>query len=294
MALMDKPEALDAEQSTETDVVMALAEDGDVEEENSDLSGVAGFIQTQFQRSKDRRMYDEERWLRSYRNYRGIYGSDVQFTDTEKSKIFVKITKTKVLAAYAQITDVLFAGSKFPIGIEPRNYPSNVADAVNYDPNALTSEKVKEKTSVDYEVPRQIMRPDVARDLGVYENKLDPISEELETGAGKNPGSITFEPATRAAQLLEKKMHDQLEESDASKHLRSVAFECALLGQGIIKGPFAFDKEYPRWDSEGNYDPLVETIPRVEYVSLWDFYVDPDARNMTEAEYTDRISVRKA
>ena len=286
MALMDKPNAIDAEQATETDAVLALEEDGDVEAENSDYSGVAGFINSQFQRSKDRRLYDEERWLRSYRNYRGIYGSDVQFTDTEKSKAFVKITKTKVLAAYAQLVDVLFAGSKFPIGIEPRKYPSNVADAVNFDPNALTSEKVKDKTGVDYEVPRQIMRPDVAKDLGVYENRLDPVKDDLEMGEGKNPGSITFEPANRAAQMLEKKMHDQLEESDASKHLRSVAFECSLLGQGIIKGPFAYDKEYPRWNEDGSYDPLVETIPRMEYVSVWDFYPDPDARNMSEAEYT--------
>ena len=89
---MDKPSAMDAEQATETDAVLALEEDGDVEAENNDLSGVAGFIEGQFQRSKDRRLYDEERWLRSYRNYRGIYGSDVQFTDTEKSKAFVKIS----------------------------------------------------------------------------------------------------------------------------------------------------------------------------------------------------------
>ena len=132
----------------------------------------------------------------------------------------------------------------------------------------------------------QIMRPDVAKDLGVYENRLDPVKDDLEMGEGKNPGSITFEPANRAAQMLEKKMHDQLEESDASKHLRSVAFECSLLGQGIIKGPFAYDKEYPRWNEDGSYDPLVETIPRMEYVSVWDFYPDPDARNMSEAEYT--------
>ena len=65
-----------------------------------------------------------------------------------------------------------------------------------------------------------------------------------------------------------------------------MAFECCLFGTGILKGPFAFDKEYPRWDTEGNYDPLFETIPQVEYVSLWDLYPDPDARNMAEAEYT--------
>ena len=86
--------------------------------------------------------------------------------------------------------------------------------------------------------------------------------------------------------MMEKKMHDQLEESQASKHLRSVAFETCLFGTGILKGPFTQDKEYPRWDSEGNYTPEYETIPKVEYVSIWDLYPDPDARNMAEAEYT--------
>lgn len=286
MALMDRPTDLNPEEATETDRVVSLAEDGDVENENTEYSGVISFIDGQFRRSKERRRTDEERWLTAYRNYRGIYGADVQFTDTEKSQAFIKITKTKVLAAYAQVVDVLFAGGKYPLGIEQRKFPNNVADAVHYDPNSLTTAKVKEKTGVDYKVPRNIVRPEIAKELGLYEEKLKPIEKELEAGPGTNPGSITFEPAKVAAQKMEKLMHDQLEESQASKHLRSMAFECALLGHGLVKGPFAQDKEYPRWDAEGNYDPIFETIPKVEFVSIWDFYPDPDARNMDEAEFT--------
>lgn len=286
MALMDKPEDSSPEDMTEASAVVALEESGDVEQENLEYSGVAQFIEGQYRRSKTNRSADEERWMMCYRNYRGIYSTEVQFTDTEKSKTFVKITKTKVLAAYAQIVDVLFAGSKFPVGVEPRNYPNNVADAVNFDPEALTSEKVSEAVGIDYKVPRTIVRPEIARDLGVYKTRITPIKDELEVGPGANPTSITFEPAKKAAQMMEKKMHDQLEESQASKHLRSMAFETSLFGTGILKGPFAFDKEYPRWDNEGNYEPLFETIPQVEYVSIWDMYPDPDARNMAEAEYT--------
>ena len=286
MALMDRPTDPNPEQATEMDRVVALEEDGDVENENTEYSGVISFIDGQFRRSKESRRTDEDRWLTAYRNYRGIYGADVQFTDTEKSQAFIKITKTKVLAAYAQVVDVLFAGGKYPLGIEQRKFPNNVADAVHYDPNSLTTAKVKEKTGVDYKVPRNIVRPEIAKELGIYAEKLKPIEDELEAGPGTNPGSITFEPAKVAAQKMEKKMHDQLEESQASKHLRSMAFECALLGHGLVKGPFAQDKEYPRWDMEGNYDPIFETIPKVEFVSIWDFYPDPDARNMDEAEFT--------
>jgi len=286
MALMDKPTGSLTEDQTEAEQVVALVEDGDVAQENLDFSGAASFIQGQFRKSKDHRLSDEERWLMAYRNYRGIYGPDVQFTDTEKSQAFVKITKTKVLAAYAQIVDVLFAGSKFPVGIESRKYPNNVAGEVNYDPNAITSKKVEEMAGVQYTPKRPIARPDIEKDLGPYKAKLEPIADELEMGSGDSPSAVYFEPAKMAAQTMERKMHDQLDETSASKHLRSVAFETCLFGTGILKGPFAFDKEYPRWDEEGNYDPLYETIPKVEYVSIWDLYPDPDARNMAEAEYT--------
>lgn len=285
MALMDPPKNI-PDDMTDEDNVVSLEEDGDVEQENMEYSGLVGVIDSAFQKSKDARLTDEERWLDAYRNYRGLYGPDVQFTDTEKSQAFVKITKTKVLAAYSQIIDVLFAGSKFPIGIEARKFPNGVAGEVHYDPQALTKEKVKEKAGIDFDVPRTIKRPEIARDLGVYRDRLKPVHSDLESGPGINPGSVTFEPAKKAAQNLEKKMHDQLEESAASKHLRSMSFEMALFGTGILKGPFAYDKEYPRWTAEGEYDPAFETIPKVEYVSMWDFYPDPDARNMDEAEYT--------
>jgi len=283
MALMEKPLPEDV---TDTDIVVPLDEDGDVEQENINFSGAVAFVDSQYTRAKDARYSDEERWLDSYRNYRGIYSSEVQFTDTEKSKAFIKVTKTKVLAAYAQVVDVLFAGSKFPIGIESRQFPNNLAESVSYDPNALTDEKVKEKVKVDYKVPTSIVRPDIAKELGLFKDNLEPVKDELELGSKTTPGSITFEPAKRAAQKMEKLMHDQLEETDAPKHLRSVAFETTLFGTGVFKGPFAMDKEYPRWDAEGNYDPLYETIPKMEYVSIWDFYPDPDARNMSEAEFT--------
>ena len=283
MALMEKPLPEDV---TDTDIAVPLDEDGDVEQENINFSGAVAFVNSQYTRAKDARYADEERWLDSYRNYRGIYSSEVQFTDTEKSKAFIKVTKTKVLAAYAQVVDVLFAGSKFPIGIESRQFPNNLAESVSYDPNALTDEKVKEKVKVDYKVPTSIVRPDIAKELGLFKDNLEPVKDELELGSKTTPGSITFEPAKRAAQKMEKLMHDQLEETDAPKHLRSVAFETTLFGTGVFKGPFAMDKEYPRWDAEGNYDPLFETIPKMEYVSIWDFYPDPDARNMSEAEFT--------
>jgi hypothetical protein len=78
---------------------------------------------------------------------------------------------------------------------------------------------------------------------------------------------------------------DQLEEAHASKQLRSTAFEMALFGTGIMKGPFAVDKEYPNWGDDGGYTPTIKTVPTTSHVSTWNFYPDPDANNMDEAQF---------
>ena len=50
-------------------------------------------------------------------------------------------------------------------------------------------------------------------------------------------------PAMIAAKNMEHKILDQLQESGASKQLRSTAFEMSLFGTGVMKGPFAIDKD---------------------------------------------------
>src|SRR6056300_1040378 len=256
-----------------------------------DVSGIIPFVMDRYQRAEDYRYNDEERWLRSYRNYRGLYGSDVQFTEAEKSRVFIKVTKTKTLAAYGQIVDVLFAGNKFPISVEPTVLPEGVAADVNFDPKK--PEQLKGETSLSspygfkgdgQELPAGATEKTLAEMLGPLEDKLSEI-QGLEKGVGQTPTAITFSPAMIAAKNMEKQIMDQLQESNASKQLRSTAFEMSLFGTGVMKGPFAVDKEYPNWDEEGNYSPVFKTVPSTSHVSVWNFYPDPDASNMDEAQY---------
>tara|TARA_B110000858_G_scaffold10589_1_gene10944 strand:+ start:2073 stop:4202 length:2130 start_codon:yes stop_codon:yes gene_type:complete len=280
----------------ETDEVTA-AQDGK-ESIFDSKPDVVAFVTERFKRSEDARSGDEERWLRAYRNYRGLYGPDVQFTDTEKSRVFVKVTKTKTIAAYGQIVDVLFGNNKFPLSVDPTVLPDGVADAVhiNIDPNAAAagdklSTITKSKPATPYLVdgntklkPGETLQ-DLKSRLGPVEDNLADVSDKIVEGDGTTPTTVSWHPAMIAAKKMEKKIHDQLQESDASTHLRSMAFEQALLGTGVMKGPFAVDKEYPNWDDEGNYSPLVKTVPETNHVSVWDFYPDPESTSMADAEY---------
>jgi len=273
------------------DESIALEDVEESEVSDVDVSGIVPFVMERYKRAEDYRYNDEERWLRSYRNYRGLYGSDVQFTEAEKSRVFIKVTKTKTLAAYGQIVDVLFAGNKFPISVEPTVLPEGVVADVNFDPKKPEELKGDTSLSSPYgfkgdgrDIPKGATEKTLEEMLGPLEEKLSEI-EGLEEGIGQTPTAITFSPAMIAAKNMEKQIMDQLQESNASKQLRSTAFEMALFGTGVMKGPFAVDKEYPNWDEEGNYSPVFKTMPSTSHVSVWNFYPDPDASNMDEAQF---------
>ncbi len=245
---------------------------------------IVGLVQKQYKKASDARETEENRWVQAYRNYRGIYGPDVQFTSTEKSQVFVKVTKTKVLAAYGQIIEVLFGNNRFPVTVDPTTLPEGVAESVHFESN----DEIKKAQGPSLEdtrlLPGETMT-DLKERLAGLKNSLAPVEDQLKEGVGSTPTQITFHPAMVAAKKMEKKIHDQLDESNANKQLRVAAFECALFGTGVMKGPFAIDKEYANWNDEGEYTPTIKTIPQTSSVSLWNFYPDPDAANMDEAEY---------
>jgi hypothetical protein len=284
------------EEMFETDEVVAAERSNDkLFKENA---SVEAFVQERYRRAEDARNADEDRWQRAYRNYRGLYGSDVQFTDSEKSRIFVKVTKTKTLAAYGQIVDVLFGNNKFPLTVDPTILPDGVAESVhiNIDPNAaqaggalnsITQNKPATPYLIDGGTSLQPGETllDLQKRLGPLADKLESVSEKIVEGDGTTPTTVSFHPAMIAAKKMEKKIHDQLNESGANTHLRSMSFEMALLGTGVMKGPFAVDKEYPNWNDEGEYEPLIKTVPECSHVSVWDFYPDPEAKSMEDAEY---------
>ena len=112
-------------------------------------NNIIPYIEGRYKRAEDYRQQDEERWLDSYRNYRGIYGPDVQFTEAEKSRVFIKVTKTKTLAAYQQIESIMFANNKFPLTVDPTELPEGVVADVSFDP--AEPEQTKE-SDVDKEV----------------------------------------------------------------------------------------------------------------------------------------------
>ena len=267
---------------------------------------LAGLIASRFQTAEDSRKLHESRWLTAYQNYRGLYGKKIRFRESEKSRVFVKVTKTKVLAAFGQLIDVIFGTGKFPIGIRETKMPEGEVSQAHLDsqnpvPGIETTpaepiegqEAEESPYDVGYEGDGRVLKPGATYGLGKFEEKFIEELAKMEgnyvEGFSPNPQDLEVSPAQKAARRMEKLIHDQIEESNGASELRSALFEAAMMGTGIIKGPFNFNKTLNKWDEdeEGNrtYNPLEVRVPRIEFVSTWDFFPDPNATTMEECEY---------
>ena len=101
--------------------------------EEDQAKGLVGLIKTRFATAERARLGDESRWLDSYQNFRGKYGKKVRFRESEKSRVFIKVTKTKTIAAFGQLIDVLFGTGQFPISVKETRLPEGIAKTAHID-----------------------------------------------------------------------------------------------------------------------------------------------------------------
>ena len=253
------------------------------------MPGLAGYVKSKFQDAENGRFAYEQRWLQAYKNFRGIYDSTTQYRDSEKSKVFVRITKTKVLAAFGQIIDILFANKKFPLVVESTPVPEGIAEFAHME---TPLDEMGQEDPYGFAGDGREMAPGAlqAEEPKAFLGGLQGEYGQLPLAEGRSKmGEPQIEPAKIAARRMEKTIHDQLLDTNAVNVLRNSVFESCLLGTGVVKGPFNFYKRVHKWerdeDGERNYVPEEKIVPRVEMVSIWDFHPDPSATSVDDCEY---------
>jgi len=160
---------------------------------------------------------DEQRWITAYQNYRGLYNKDVRFRESEKSRVFVKVTKTKVLAAFGQLVDVIFGANKFPIGISATKMPEGIAKHAHLDNDTpipgIETSVPKESLATPEENPfdvgfdgdGKVLKPGATFDSGKFD--VVPIDKALEDdlvdGPSLDPTAFRVSPAEEASRRME-------------------------------------------------------------------------------------------
>ena len=265
-----------------------------------------GLVEDRFVQAENAREHDEKRWLQAYHNFRGLYPKNVRFRESEKSRVFIKVTKTKVIAAFGQLVDVIFGTGQFPIGVKETEIPEGISTYKHLDSapgieNSSPPPEKKEETpkevvnpfDVGYEGDGRVLKAGATFSSGesALEKAIEESGASFKDGYNPDPQALQLAPAKDAARLMQKLIHDQIEESNGSSELRNALFESALFGTGVVKGPFNYNKTLSRWEKDEEtgervYRPIAVRVPRIEFVSIWDFFPDPNATTMEDCEYT--------
>lgn len=272
----------------------------------SALYPIQALINSRYENARYARKPVEQTWLENMLQWRGEFSPDeadsirrAKQRNVYAAEVFIKITKTKVTAALGQILDLILDNDEIPIRIEPAAHQDD--DSL---PNVgfIAPEDYPELDPYGYVGDgKQVTQGATTRSMwGSAYDRLQKFmaDKKLVREAGnpdpsKNP---TVTPAADAADKMEKIILSQLDEGGFKREVRSAAWEMCVLGTGILKGPMTYKTVEHVWEKGDpdpdtgkckiNYVPKTKLMPKAYYVSAWNFFPDPAATRIENAQWT--------
>ena len=234
------------------------------EEEQHELNSLGVILESKYTEYKDARDDIEDDWIEDLRAFMGQYDPEVLAkiqSKGERSQVYVGLTRTKVLAAFSRITDLLFQpGQKF-FSIE--------ATPVSKQP--LVEQQLTEQAALEIMQAAEVVDPGLVDDLIVA--RLEELKEEI---------AIETE---RRVENMEEAILDQAVESNLEGKMKDAIMEQVIFGTGAMKaGTLRIDKDH-RWiKGEEGFNLVYEesAFPEMEAVSVFDLYPDPHATSMDD------------
>jgi hypothetical protein len=252
--------------------------ESDVEEEGQDieLANLGARLKSLYREYKDARRDIEDEWLMDLRQYNGQYEPDViARLDSQgaRSKVFVGLTRTKVMAAYSRIVDLMFQASDTYFGIKPTPRPT-------IDP--LKAMQMRQQAMDEVAAASGMPTADGMGDLvAARMEELEPMFLEAEKAI-----------AEEAASEMTIDILDQLIEANSDQKIKSAIMEACIFGSGAIKsGTVSIDRSqsYSKVMNEAGESgyalSMIERVtPDIEAVSIFDLYPDPYCTNLRDCD----------
>ena len=234
------------------------------EEELYELNSLGTILESKYTEYKDARDDIEDDWIEDLRAFMGQYDPEVLAkiqSKGERSQVYVGLTRTKVLAAFSRITDLLFQpGQKF-FSIEPT--------PVSKQP--LVEQQLTEQAALEIMQAAEVVDPGLVDDLIVA--RMDELKQEIE------------EETDRRVDNMEEAILDQAVESNLEGKMKDAIMEQVIFGTGAMKaGTLRIDKDHKWIKGEEGFQLIYEesAFPEMEAVSVFDLYPDPHATSMDD------------
>lgn len=220
------------------------------------LDALAMYLEQKLVDAMNARAIIDSNMVEDLRLYNGTYDEQT-LAKFKRSKVFIKLTRAKTDAAIGQLDDMLHPNGDKNWGIKPTPVPEVSALLQSDKPVNLEGQQF------EFEEGKPVTEKEVAK------RKLELIRE--------------------AAEGMEKEIEDQLVECRYTSLCRTVISDACIVGTGILKGPVVsrkLDRVYVKQE-DGNFthETKESFVPTVEVVRPWDFYPDPSAASIEEAEF---------
>jgi len=251
----------------------ALLEAGfDVENPDStqdqEIMNLGARLNQLYSEYKDARRETENDWISDLRQFSGQYDPETLARLAEasgtRSKVFVGLTRTKVMSAYSRIVDLLFQSSDSFYGIKPTPRPS-----INPMKRA--------------EMQQQLIQNIVALGQGQPPEVIQQVLAENEARIQEGLQEQEQQWADKAAEEMKEDIDDQLIEENTEQKMKEAILESCIFGSGAIKsGTIKIEQRqsYQRVigeDGQEGFAMAMEEVvkPEIESVSIFDLYPDP-------------------
>ena len=234
------------------------------EEEEQQLDNLGSMLKTKFAEYKDSRNDVEDDWIEDLRAFMGQYDPEVIAKIQEKgerSQVYVGLTRTKVLAAYSRITDLLFQpGQKFfsisatPIAKQP-----------------IVEQELTEKAALEIMQAAEVIDPGLVNNL--IAARFAELKDELE------------KETEMRVDNMEEAILDQAIESNLEGKMKDAIMEQVIFGTGAMKtGTLRIDKDHKWIKTDEGFNLVYEESPspEMEAVSIFDLYPDPYATSIDD------------
>lgn len=236
------------------------------EEDLDEYQGLGPRLESLFREYKDARHQVELEWLSNLRQYLGQYDPEVLAKlNNARSKVFVGLTRTKVMAAFSRIVDLLFQPGERFFAIEPTPIPELDPMEMAEIMKAATAEVMQASGAMS---PTQVM--------DIINERRDELLDDMRLEVKRR--------AKLASEEMTLQIADQLVEANAEQKIKEAVMESVIYGTGCIKGGTVRIDRQKSWKrmlvngAQAHALMVTERVkPDIESVSIFDIYPDPYA-----------------
>ena len=235
------------------------------EEEQEELNSLGSILKAKYTEYKDARDNIEDDWIEDLRAFMGQYDPDVLSkiqSKGDRSQVYVGLTRTKVLAAYSRITDLLFQPGQDFFSIEKT--------PISKQP--VVERQLAEKAALEIQQAAEQVGTAGLEELVMA--RLQELTEEIE------------EETDRRVENMHQAILDQSKESNLEQKMKDAIMEQVIFGTGAMKaGTLKVEKDHMYMtNEEGVPELFIEEypMPEMEAVSIFDLYPDPHATSVND------------